>query len=156
MISIFKHILAPFTRDELVEHIREGMASVMALELQRDDVVDVDALHASLEVGQVIQFGRDDIEDAMSMYEGLAMGMYYHKIGLVANGRVSSHRHLRGNKERWRVLRGSVTVLWGDELQHVQRYYAGQSFELDGHELHAFLAHDEGVEADLHIEKKTY
>ena len=154
MISLLSSLHRFITRDELLDRIEAGVAHIETLDLNRDDVVDVDAFFEGMQVGQVTQFGLDCPEDAMCMLEAIEPEEWRLELGMVPGARVAGHTHLRSNYERWMVTKGTVTVLRGAQLQYRTTYRAGECFEV-GVDLHAFLAGAEGVEAVLHIQKKV-
>ena len=157
MIRLVQTFFGRLSSSAILDAIEAGNAAIVSVELRRDEAVDVDALHDELQVWQMLEFGREDPRDAMTMYEGEAEGCYRHRLGMIPGARVASHYHLRGNNETWTLAEdsGDVTVLWGDELQHRRRYSAGEAFTVDGSQLHAFMAHDREVKGYLFIEKKV-
>lgn len=150
--SIFEYI----ARDEVLDRIEAGRMRVSAFELRSNDVVDIDAIFSPCVVGQVIQFGLDDPNDTLVMYEGLKAGRYSMQIGMTPRARVAAHTHRRGNTEYWTILKGSLTVLTGANLDYRRVYRAGETFHLAGDVSHAFLAGDDEVEAYLSFEKKLH
>jgi len=155
MIALLNNAWKKLTHDPVLEAAQKGLDKANRLHLGQSLVIDPDALHVGVEVGQRYEFGYNKLENVCSIYQGVKNGKYVHHIDMNPNAKVGSHRHRLGNDEHWKVYAGSVRLMWGDHLENATTLSAGQSFTIPGSSNHAAVALPQGAKAKFSIDKKA-